>query len=80
MPYVTQDQRAQLAYDITPRDAGELNFCITRLCHRYLQSKDRVSYAAINEVIGVLQCAQMELYRVIAVPYEDVKREENGPV
>jgi hypothetical protein len=28
----------------------------------------------------VLECAKLELYRMIAAPYEDKKRLANGPV
>ncbi|MHA1138573.1 MAG: DUF6899 family protein [Candidatus Thorarchaeota archaeon] len=34
----------------------------------------------IDDVRGVLTCVQLELYRVIAAPYEDGKAKENGPV
>jgi len=30
--------------------------------------------------VGVLECAKMELYRRVAAPYEDKKKEENGDV
>ena len=44
------------------------------------QLGSRVEYARINELIGVLECAKLELYRRIAVPYEDTKIAENGDV
>lgn len=59
-------------------NAGELNYCITQICHRYIHSA--LSYATINEVIGVLECAKLELYRMIAAPYEDNKIADNGYV
>jgi len=46
----------------------------------YLAQKGPIRYANINEVIGVLECAKLELYRRIAVPYEDVKKEQSGDV
>jgi len=39
-----------------------------------------LSYTQINAVIGVLECAKMELYRRIAAPYEDKKSRESGDV
>lgn len=39
-----------------------------------------LSYADINEAIGALECAKLELYRRIAVPYENRKLAENGDV
>jgi hypothetical protein len=38
------------------------------------------SYSIINDIVGVLECAKMEFYRRVAVPYEDKKRTENGDV
>ena len=34
----------------------------------------------LDDVEGVLVCIQLELYRVLAAPYEDEKMEENGSV
>jgi hypothetical protein len=59
--------------------AGELNYTITKLLHQYILSKG-LSYATVNEVIGVLECAKLELYRMVAAPYEQTKRMENGGV
>lgn len=80
MPYVDSEDRDAL----TPHpamhadDAGALNFQITALCDEYLHGA--VNYAAINEVIGVLECAKLELYRRVAAPYEDKKCALNGDV
>jgi hypothetical protein len=78
MPYVDQNTRQELT-DHSPKKAGELNYAITVLVDRYLKEKG-VSYTNINEVIGVLECAKLELYRRIAVPYEEGKISENGDV
>jgi hypothetical protein len=37
-------------------------------------------YAHINEAIGALECAKLELYRRVAAPYEDEKMKESGDV
>lgn len=58
---------------------GDLNFQITELCKEYLRCKGR-NYATINSIVGVLECAKLEFYRRIAVPYEDTKIQENGDV
>jgi hypothetical protein len=42
--------------------------------------KGTLRYAHLNEVIGALECAKLELYRRIAVPYEDQKITESGDV
>lgn len=82
MPYVTQEARKNFELALThlePEYAGELNYCITRLCSAYL-GRSEGGYRALNEIIGVLECAKMELYRRVVVPYEDKKLIENGDV
>jgi hypothetical protein len=58
---------------------GELNYVMTKLCHQYIQKKG-LCYANINEVIGAVECMKMELYRMIAAPYEEEKIDKNGMV
>lgn len=83
MPYIIKDRR--LAVDprvptvAAAETAGELNYQITVLVDRYLKTYSP-SYANINEVVGVLECAKLEVYRRIAAPYEDRKAKENGDV
>lgn len=84
MPYVAKSDRIDLNQKIvfagrpinTP---GELNYLITRLIDQYIYGKGK-SYAILNEAIGALECAKLELYRRIAAPYEDEKIKENGDV
>jgi hypothetical protein len=80
MPYIDQDRRRSLDQESEPETAGELNFVVTRLIDRYLGKRGGLSYARINEVIGVLECAKLEAYRRIAAPYEDTKMSESGDV
>jgi hypothetical protein len=63
-----------------PESAGELNYLFTKLIQEYIDERGGLSYAIINEVVGVLECAKLELYRRLAAPYEDEKRELNGDV
>ncbi|MCC6610658.1 MAG: hypothetical protein IT515_13420 [Burkholderiales bacterium] len=80
MPYITADARARLDEGGTPETAGELNYAITRLVDDYLMQKGGVRYAHLNEVVGALECAKLELYRRVAAPYEDRKLAEAGDV
>lgn len=80
MPYIKKDNRAK--YDLyirelKPKTPGDLNYIITKICSN--QIKD-LSYSEINKIVGVLECAKMEFYRRISVPYEEEKRKENGEV
>lgn len=77
MPYIAAEKRAYAKF--SPQDAGELNYAITSIINRYFNDKGR-NYARINEAIGALECAKIEMYRRIAAPYEDKKIAENGDV
>jgi hypothetical protein len=79
MPYIKQERREAIASGDAPKDAGELNFALTSIVDKYLQNKG-LRYAHINEVVGALECAKLELYRRIAIPYEDQKMKESGDV
>ena len=59
--------------------AGVLNYCISALLNEVLKTNG-ISYRNINELIGVLECAKLELYRRVASPYEDEKIHSNGDV
>lgn len=83
MPYIKKEDRVELYKgQRVARNAGELNFVVTTICMKYLDGHgcEELSYAKINEVVGALECAKLELYRRAAAPYEDEKRKENGDV
>lgn len=93
MPYISQQARSELySTDINEFDQetilglrwaetpGELNYIITQLINTYLDDYENVGYTELNEVIGVLECAKLELYRRLVAPYEDQKIAENGDV
>jgi len=89
MPYIDAEKRAILEHSLvslsahitSERDgqAGVLNYCITSLIQECLIANGK-NYHNINELIGVLECAKLELYRRVASPYEDAKMESNGDV
>jgi hypothetical protein len=82
MPYITRETRAAVDAAIEAADVrlpGELNYAISRLVHRYLQ-RETITYARLNEVLGVLEAAKLELYRTVVAPYEEAKRREHGGV
>ncbi|MCW5745829.1 MAG: hypothetical protein KIT36_06485 [Alphaproteobacteria bacterium] len=80
MPYITADARARLDQGGRPQNAGELNYALSRLVDAYLVDKGGIRYAHLNEVVGALECAKLELYRRLAAPYEDRKIAEAGDV
>lgn len=80
MPYIKIERRIELnTRRSMPEDAGELNYLFTTIANEYLTRKG-VRYQHINDLIGALEGAKLELYRRVAVPYEDKKKEENRDV
>lgn len=82
MPYIKRENRERFQDDLlslNPNTAGELNYIITSICQSYI-FENGYNYKNINEVIGALECAKLELYRRIASPYENKKILENGDV
>lgn len=80
MPYVNAADRKRLDGGDAPTNAGELNYAISRLVDRYIAARSPVRYGDLNEVVGVLECAKLELYRRVVVPYEDRKKAQHGDV
>lgn len=80
MPYITREARTRLDMGNKPENAGELNYAISKLIDDYLFQKGGFRYEYLNEVTGALECAKLELYRRVIVPYEDEKLVESGDV
>lgn len=84
MPYIARKDREK--YDTIldtmdiPSKPGELNYFITRLVMKYFNNRNKFNYQGLNETIGVLECAKLELYRRHVAIYEDEKIAENGEV
>jgi hypothetical protein len=80
MPYIPPQSRWRLNGDLPqPESAGELNYILTKVVWEYIGDHG-LSYATLNEVVGVLECAKAELLRRVVGPYEDEKITENGDV
>lgn len=65
--------------DEPPLCPGDLNYLITAICHEYIRAKG-MSYQSFNDIMGVLRGVDVELYRTVIGPYEEVKRIQNGRV
>lgn len=83
MPYIEQQLRREYNVhplaDCTPMSAGDLQYCIARLINNMLRART-VRYQVMNDVIGALEGAKLEFYRIVVVPYENGKMAENGAV
>ena len=79
MPYLEQGVRASLNSGRKATVGGDLNYQFSKLVNDFLAMKG-LSYSAINEAVGALECAKLELYARVARPYEDKKALQNGEV
>jgi len=84
MPYIPEQDRQTLDDQIDRlsevlNTKGECNYVITRLIHNYI-NKTGKKYDNLNDSIGILECAKLELYRHVIGPYEDTKIESNGDI
>lgn len=80
MPYIEQSRREDLLHAET-KTTGELNYMLTAVVKRYLDSKG-LSYTTVNDIVGALECAKAEFLRRVVAPYEDlkIKIKDNGDV
>lgn len=76
LPYISEHLREDLDFYPDPISVGELNFVITSMILKFLGPEPR--YADFNDVIGVLECAKLELYRRSLSNYEDHAAFTNG--
>lgn len=76
MPYIDKNDRPD-AWEGILKDSGALNYTIHQTINEYFEQNGR-NYQTMNDVVGVLECAKMELYRRIISDYEDIKIRENG--
>jgi hypothetical protein len=87
MPYIKQEDRKAIDKNLKEffnaieiDTAGELNYVITRVVLRFIRRNGVFRYQDINDAIGALVGATLELYRRLVGPYENKKAKENGDV
>ena len=87
MPYINEEVRTVwmnmgledlLRYIKRATPPGDLNYIITMILSKALG--ENPNYARFNEIIGVLECCKLEMYRRKIAKYEDQKIKENGDV
>lgn len=82
MPYIKKYDRPKIDAALRflePLNVGEMNYVITKLCRKFI-AENGERYESYNALIGVLECAKLELYRRKISPYEDIKILSNGDV
>ena len=81
MPYLgSQPSRTRLDEGRQPLNGAELNYVLCRLANDFLTTVGGVSYETITAIRGAFVGALEEFERVIAGPYEEIKRKQNGDV
>lgn len=88
MPYIIQDQRefleerlkeiCELVEDL-PLGSGDIVYIITKILLSHLKKKE-ICFENLSDIIKILECAKMEYYRRVMVPYEESKIKERGDV
>ena len=84
-PYINEDRRAHFQEFVDQAkhtridSAGELNYLLTEIALEYV-NQHGMNYRVMNEVIGAMECAKIELYRRKLAPYEDEKKLAHGDV
>lgn len=87
MPYIKSEKRkamkkplGDIMHQVT--DPGDLNYVMYKMAKMYVKKFAivRLSYALLNEVMGVYESSKAEFYRRLVAPYEDVKIIENGDI
>jgi len=84
MPYIPKKERMgidSVIADLMPeiKDVGQLNYTLTKIILDYV-STIGLNYKNVNGVIGVLECAKLEMYRRVVAAYENKKKKQNGDV
>ena len=88
MPYIPSDDRKRWNHPLSQMEAviqtggisnGDFNYIISRLCQMYID-KHTMCYSTASDVVKTLECAKLEFYRRVLVPYEDKKIGLNGDV
>ena len=89
MPYIKPEDRPTIDDHMKRleqhlKTPGDVNYAISKLMNDILRDRlvwrGKWGYADLNELIGALECAKLELYRRVAAPYEDGKILQNGDV
>ena len=87
MPYIKKKFRAKyngyikdIANVLNRNSTYYRDGCLNYIISKLLLSTNPSSYADYNSLIGVLECAKLELYRKKVAIYEEKKIIENGGI
>lgn len=91
MPYIKKDHRklydseikkivksiVSWEQDNNEPAVGQMNYVVSKMIQIYLTSVEE-KYHNYNAMIGMLECAKLELYRDKVAPYEIKAKKKNG--
>lgn len=86
MPYVINQKRKEMQGDAShegrdPRDSGELAFALCDVINKFLQDNPNGGFeGAISKVSGAIEATRVAFEQDVMIPYEAIKRQENGRV
>jgi len=91
MPYILKEERPLKDKIIDElfvqcESKGDINYCITRLVHLWaIEQMKKIKsltkkYDILNDAYGIMCSAAAEFYAAVVLPYERLKRKQNGPV
>lgn len=75
MPHIKNKNKERAMH--SPITTGELNYCITKTCLKYLKVKTH-DYDTLNAIVGVLDVVKDQFKKRVLDPYEAAKATENG--
>lgn len=83
MPYIKENDRDFFNPSLDEivdsiQNPGDVCYCVYYMLKKVFE-KDK-KFKTISSLIGEIECAKMEFYRRIVVPYEDKKIIENGDI
>jgi len=79
MPYIPKSEKNRVDEDNLITNAGQFNYALNQVISIYIE-QNNLNYQTMNDIIGAMECAKMELYRRMIAPYEDKKILQNGDV
>jgi len=79
MPYIRSIERIDRIVNKNLTGPGKLNYIISIHLNEYIKEHG-LNYQTLNDILGAVEGAKLEIYRRVAAPYENSKIAENGDV
>lgn len=80
MPFITQQQRADINSGQEPRDMGELSYLVYTIALEYVHRNGTPQWRDYAEVVGAIDSAITALKEYHMIPHEDEAILRNGDI